>query len=318
MNEQLYKIVLPTPFAVGDVNVFVIKGQTVTLIDAGIKTEAAWSVFKEKLNEIGLKPDDIKQVVLTHHHPDHVGMLDFFDKDIAIVGHAKNQPWISQNPDFFEWYDAFFEDHFMKAGVDERFRPYLKRLKASMKYSCHRSLTTSVQEGDYIPDLESWKVLEVPGHAQSHIALYNERTAVMIGGDLLLKHISSNPLIEPPMKPSGERPKTLLQYNHSLRRLLDLEINCIYTGHGDEVLHVRELVQERLQKQSDRADKVLSMIKERPQTAFDICKQLFPTIYEKELGLTLSETIGQLDFLEDANKISTHEKESTLIYSVCS
>ncbi|MER2141021.1 MAG: MBL fold metallo-hydrolase, partial [Priestia megaterium] len=32
MNEQLYKIVLPTPFAVGDVNVFVIKGQTVTLI----------------------------------------------------------------------------------------------------------------------------------------------------------------------------------------------------------------------------------------------------------------------------------------------
>lgn len=100
MNEQLYKIVLPTPFAVGDVNVFVIKGQTVTLIDAGIKTEAAWSVFKEKLNEIGLKPDDIKQVVLTHHHPDHVGMLDFFDKDIAIVGHAKNQPWISQNPNF--------------------------------------------------------------------------------------------------------------------------------------------------------------------------------------------------------------------------
>ncbi len=40
------------------------------------------------------------------------------------------------------------------------------------------------------------------------------------------------------------------------------------------------------------------MLDEKPMTAFQVCQQLFPAVYEKELFLTMSETAGHLDVLE--------------------
>ena len=76
MDEKIMKMVLPTPFSVGDVNVYLVKGDSLTLVDAGVKTEVAWETFKQQLKEVGYEPRDIEQVVLTHHHPDHVGLLE--------------------------------------------------------------------------------------------------------------------------------------------------------------------------------------------------------------------------------------------------
>ncbi|MCG3024469.1 hypothetical protein, partial [Escherichia coli] len=61
---------------------------------------------------------------------------------------------------------------------------------------------------------------------------------------------------------------------------------------------VSKLVSERLTKQRERAEKVYQLLKNKPMSAFDVCKFLFPSVYEKELGLTMSETVGQLDYLE--------------------
>ena len=72
---DIAKIVLPTPFAVGDVNVYLVKGEELSLIDAGPQTEEAKQVLDRNLSELGYSISDIDQVVLTHHHPDHAGML---------------------------------------------------------------------------------------------------------------------------------------------------------------------------------------------------------------------------------------------------
>ncbi|WP_053219322.1 hypothetical protein [Virgibacillus senegalensis] len=39
------------------------------------------------------------------------------------------------------------------------------------------------------------------------------------------------------------------------------------------------------------------------KTAFQVCERLFPNHIEKEFGLTMSETIGQLDYLEACGHI---------------
>ena len=58
-------------------------------------------------------------------------------------------------------------------------------------------------------------------------------------------------------------------------------------------------LKERFKRQQDRAMKVLAMMDNGPRTIFELTHELFPTVYEKELGLTLSETIGQTDYLVD-------------------
>ncbi len=309
----IHCITLPTPFAVGDVNVFIVVSEKITLIDAGVKTLEAWNHFTKELARIGYTIDDLDQVVITHHHPDHVGMLDYLPSDLPVYGHVFNRPWLTQDPEFFERHDQFYQELFVSLGLDEVFIKKAAHLKDPLAYSCNRPLTYELKEGDTIPGLPGWTVLETPGHAQSHIALHHKECQLLLGGDLLIGHISSNPLFEPPMS-GNERPKTLLQYNESLRKIHDLHLKVVYTGHGEEITEVNSLITERLHKQEKRAETVLEMLKEKPMNALQVCQHLFPQVYKKEVALTLSETLGQLDYLEEEGYIRVDTTQSVWMF----
>jgi len=311
-KDGIAKLTLPTPFAVGDVNAYLIKGERLTLVDAGIKTKDSWNSFRAQLAEYQLSPKDIEQVILTHHHSDHVGMLDFFPEDVEVYGHPLNERWIRPTADFLNEQDAFFHQLFIDFGLPSEYGPLLSRIRDPLKYSCNRSLTGHLRQGDTPPGLSDWRVIETPGHAQSQICLFRETDGVLIGGDLILAHISPNPLLEPPVRAGLGRPKPLLQHNDSMKKLLFFPIQCVYTGHGEEVYQLNELIEKRLIQQHERAMKVLAWLKNEEMTVFEICKRLFPSAYKRELMLTLSETVGQLDYLTSIGEISSREQQPVL------
>ena len=314
MNEHVYRIVVPTPFPVGNVNMYLIKGDSLTLIDAGVKTEEAWHSFQQQLRQIGYTPSDIDQVVITHHHPDHVGLLDYLPDTIPVIGHQKADRWIRQDEKFFQQHQQFFEQFLLECGVDRSFLAQLSNLRSSLRYSCRRPLTAAVKEGDSLPGLPHWKVIETPGHAQSHVVFYRETDGVMIGGDHLLLHISPNPLMEPPFPGETERPKPLVQYNASLLKMRDYDISFVMTGHGEDVTDVSELIEKRLRKQRERAEQVLDMLKQGPHTVFQVCLKLFPAVYQQEFMLTMSEAIGQLDYLEENGAVRKKKANDYYVY----
>ncbi|NHM32081.1 MBL fold metallo-hydrolase [Neobacillus terrae] len=302
-KNGIAKLNIPTPFAVGDVNVYVVKGERLTLIDAGPKTDEAWEALKQQLNELGLSTNDIEQIVLTHHHPDHAGLLDYFPDSLPVYGHWLNERWIMRTDAFYAEHEAFHRKLFQDFGLPEEFSPFITHIRHTLKYTCNRSLTGLLAEGEAIPGLSEWTVLETPGHAQSHIVLLRESDGTLIGGDLVLAHISPNPLMEPPVPGETERPKPQLQLNASLKKLLEFPIKLVFTGHGEEVTDLPNLVEKRLERQHDRAMKVKSWLEEEEMTVFEICRRLFPSVYRRELGLTLSETVAQLDYLESIGEI---------------
>ena len=71
---KIIPLAVPTPFYVGDVNVYLIKEQPLTLIDCGPKTPEALEVLREKLKRNGVEFADIERIVLTHAHEDHCGL----------------------------------------------------------------------------------------------------------------------------------------------------------------------------------------------------------------------------------------------------
>jgi glyoxylase-like metal-dependent hydrolase (beta-lactamase superfamily II) len=311
-KDGIAKITVPTPFAVGDVNVYLIKGERLTLVDAGVKTEESWNSLKEQMGALGLSPADIEQVILTHHHPDHVGMLDFFADSLEVYGHYLNERWIHPTDAFFQEQEEFFREYFLEFGLPEEYFSLLSKLRNVLKYSCNRSLTGHLVEGMRPLGLSEWQVIETPGHAQSQIALYREKDGVLIGGDLILAHISPNPLLEPPAPSETERPKPLLQHNDSMKKLLSYPIQCVYTGHGEEVYKLTELIEKRLTRQHERAMTVHSWLKEDELTVFEICKRLFPSVYQRELILTISETVAQLDYLSSIGEIISKDTKPVL------
>ncbi|MCC6451605.1 MAG: MBL fold metallo-hydrolase, partial [Acidobacteria bacterium] len=71
---RIIPISIPTPFYVGDVNVYLIREDPITLIDVGPKTAEAEKALSEGLGREGLSFKDIRRIVLTHSHEDHCGL----------------------------------------------------------------------------------------------------------------------------------------------------------------------------------------------------------------------------------------------------
>jgi glyoxylase-like metal-dependent hydrolase (beta-lactamase superfamily II) len=311
--HMIHKISIPTPFAVGDVNAFLVKGDALSLIDAGPKTPEAYEALKHGLKEAGYAFSDIEQVFLTHHHPDHAGWIDAFD-NATVLGHPYNNLWLKRDEAFFNYHDKFYLDCLIEEGVPDEYLGWVKKMKRSVALMGERPLDKILNEGDALPGHPGWTALETLGHAQSHHVFWNEDTRQMIGGDLVLPEVASNPLIEPPLDSKDKRPRSLLQYNESLKRILELPVEVIYPGHGDEVRNPHLLIKARLEKQQERAMKVLAMMNNGSRTIFELNKALFPAVYEKELGLTLSVTIGHTDYLIDKELIRETRDESGILH----
>lgn len=309
---MIHEIVIPTPFAVGNVNAFLVKGDALSLFDAGTKTPEAYEALKYGLKEAGYTFNDIEQVFLTHHHPDHSGWVEAFDR-AELLGHPYNDFWLKRDESYFKNHDEFYFKCLTEEGVPEKYFNWLPKMKRPIVLVGERPLDQYLVEGDEIPGHPGWVALETLGHAQSHLAFWNEQTREMIGGDLVLGKVSSNPLIEPPLNQENERPRSLLQYNASLKRVAALPVETIYAGHGEPVKNVQSLIAERLIQQHERAMKVYGMLSDGPKTIFDLTTTLFPTVYQKELGLTLSETIGQVDYLVDQEMITESRQENGVL-----
>lgn len=313
MKEDIIQLSIPTPFAVGDVHAYVLKGDAVTLVDCGPMTQEAEHAFVMQLKEHHLSIDDIDQVVLTHHHADHVGLLNLMKPHVRVIGHQWNEPYISQNSAFKQRQIDFMDRFFQQLGVPLRQGECERIVKQSYTYSCTAHVDDVIKEGDRLKGHEHFVVMETPGHAQSHLSFLDETTGNFIGGDLLLTTISSNPLMEAPDE-GKERQKSLLQYKASLNRLLGLPIKTIYPGHGQLITSHLELIEERFKKQERRANTMYQLLKRKEMTAFHLCRTLFPVLYEEALFLTMSETVGQLDVLLAAGQIEEVQKDGILYY----
>src|SRR5581483_10217106 len=71
----VWKITLPIPFPLRTVNVYALMGKDGwVLVDAGMGTPEAREAFATGLERAGLHVANLKGIVLTHHHPDHIGL----------------------------------------------------------------------------------------------------------------------------------------------------------------------------------------------------------------------------------------------------
>lgn len=293
---KIHKITMPTPYPIGDVNSFLVKGDTLSIFDVGPKTEEAYESLKSGIREAGYEFNDIEQVILTHHHPDHAGWVDAFP-NAKIIGHEYVDHWLRKTDSFSKYQYNFYRTQYLLAGAPDSLIQREIDINNDLRMYGSRPITDVLKDGDNVPGHPTFKVYYTPGHAQSHLLFVDEKTNVAIGGDLLLERVASNPIVEPPVDLSYERPKSLLQYHDTLKKLRNLQLTKMYIGHGNEIDNITELIAMRIEKDIERAKKVLTLLNE-PKTVYDLTKQMYPTAYKTQLGLTLSKTIGELDLLE--------------------
>lgn len=310
---DIHKIVIPTPYVIGDVNAFLVKGEALSLFDAGPKTGEAYEALKWGIKAAGYDMSDIEQVVLTHHHPDHAGWVDAFP-NVNILGHEYVDHWMRKTPEFINYRDEFYRHHLKLQAVPEIYIDRMVQARHEIELFGTIPLTHFIEDGVEVPGHPGLKSIYTPGHAQSHLIFHDKKTNTVIGGDILLQNVASNPLVEPPVNLSFERTKSLIQYQNSQLILKDLHVNMVYTGHGDNITNASELITMRLERDHMRAKHVYQLL-DSPKTVFEIAQLLYPAIFKSQLGLTLSKAIGYLDLLEREGLVMAEQVEEVYIYS---
>lgn len=164
--------------------------------DVGPKTEVALDALNKGINEAGYKLEDIEQVVLTHHHPDHAGWVDAFPK-ADILGHEYNDHFLRREPEFMSYRTNFYRNQLSLQAVPEKYLEKIVESKEALKLYGSTPLTKFIGDGDVVPGHPGLRAIYTPGHAQSHLIFLDESTNEVIGGDLLLDKVAANPLVEP-------------------------------------------------------------------------------------------------------------------------
>lgn len=305
--QRIERIELTTNFPIGPVNVYVVFGEKLTLIDTGLKHEKGWAELNSGLQKIGLSLTDLEQIVITHHHNDHTGMVDWIlEKNplIQVFAH-KDTEMILKDEDYLEWSSGFFEKLFIEFGLPKEMAKQWAYRKGHRDYFEIATVDTVLQEGDFVPGLPNWQVIETLGHSQDHISLYCPDEQLFICGDNIIKGIHAGIFLDAP-KTGNERAKPLLQYLSNLEKCRDLPIKLTYSGHGPNIENLNEAIDAQIGNIENRAQRVINTLKKSNglSTGFEIIQDMYRGRYEKAVITFVFEIVSVLDLLQKRNVVS--------------
>ncbi len=301
LGRSLVPLLLPTPYPVGPVWVYLLPDDPVTLVDTGPATAAAWRSLKSQLAQHGLQPQHIRRVLLTHGHHDHMGLARRLQ---ALGATVWAHPADGNNLALRRHYPELVRV-LRSLGVGlGRTLLMLLGLWALDRTSRPVKAFCSLHDGQELPARAGpLRVHHLPGHSPGHLAFELMGEGVWLSGDVLLVGITPNAVLEPdPRNPLMPYP-ALATYRATLRRLAQDPPMALLPGHGPAITQVREAAQETMGKQELRSRQVWQALGPEPQTLATLLARLHPQARGLGLFLAYSDLYGHLLLLEDKGQI---------------
>ena len=305
------RLAIPTPFAVGRVNVYVIEDEPLTLVDAGPNSGTSFDELQRGLAELGHALEDIELVILTHQHIDHLGLVGLVASrsgaEVAALDVAV--PYVERYSEEAQADDDFALELMLAHGIPEDVASALGSVSRAFRaWGARADVTRVLHDGDVLTFRDrSLEVAFRPGHSPSDTVFHDRERRMLIAADHLLSHISSNPLITRPRDGSEGRPKALVTYLDSLRLTREMDVDLVLPGHGEPITDHRGLIDERFALHRRRADKLHRLVEERPRSAYELAQALWGNIAVTQAYLTLSEVLGHMDILIDEGRVRALE-----------
>lgn len=294
---------LPTPFAVGAVNVYLIETEPLTLVDTGPLYAPALGALERALAERKHRIEDIELVLLTHQHFDHVGLAATLERAGARV--AALDPladYMLQLEDAARAEDRFAVNVMRSVGIPESvIEENARRAANSWRYGESIQDAERLHHGDVLTVGDRrLRVLHRPGHSPTDTVFLDEDAREAIVGDHLLAKISSNPVAHRPASGSldpGDREPALVRYLESLALTRALDLDLVLAGHRKPIAHHRCLIDTRVKLHMTRAETILEIVRSGRNHVMGIAERLWSDIAPAETYLAVSEVLGHLDLL---------------------
>ena len=291
------------PFALDHINLWLLRDtldgvEGWTVVDCCIARDAAraqWEdVFARELDGL-----PVLRVIVTHMHPDHIGLADWLCKrwDVrlwisATDHHTAYLAMQNTTGSGGERAAAFFASHGMSAPHDlEKIRQrssYYPNLVPSVPLAFRRLMDGQrVRIGG-----RDWRCISGFGHAPEHMALYGDEIQTLISGDMLLPRISTNVSVYD-IEPEADPLKLFLD---SLDKFLPLpEGTLVLPSHGKPFTGLHERVQQLKDHHRDRLAEVMLACSQAPCSAMDVVPVLFTRALDlHQMTFAMGEAVAHL------------------------
>ena len=307
------RLSIPTPFAVGPVNAY-LAGRTI--VDPGPGSEEAWSALLTGLEDHGMIPADIEQVLVTHPHPDHFGLASRLREEGAeILASPACAAIIADFAGRLDDEQDFFNDFFERHGMAATTAQTVTELSESyLSFAPGVETDRSLADGDVVTvDGSAVTAESVAGHAPGERIFTFEVDGELqaIVGDHVLGEITPNPLLQPPK--DGKRPRVLPEYNRSLDRLQEREFDRLLPGHREEIGDPVGRIEAIRSAHEERTANVYELV-DGPTTAVEVMEGLFGDLPLTEYFPGMSEALGHLDVLEERGEVTRSERGGIVVY----
>ena len=306
-------IIIPTPFYVGPVNVYLVREDPLTLIDTGPEMDGAVEALEAGLKKLGHRISDIKRIVVSHAHVDHFGLARRVveESNAEVFIHTWDAAAVTTDGEYIAQkrlltaagvpLDAIER---MQSGYGEISR-YARRLERVNK----------LEDGDEIAfDHESLVVVHTPGHTPGSICLLRKSNRLIFSADTVLKNITPNPMLNADPIDPERRFQSLGEYLVSLARIKAMAPTLLKGGHGGDIDDYEEYFHRLYRFTQSRQNKLLALLPTRGATAWEATSLLFPDAEGQHRFLALSETAAHLDFAAGEGKLAVERADGRDVY----
>lgn len=303
---------MPLPFALDHINLWLLRDeidgrQGWTVVDCGVardEVKALWEeIFKNALDGL-----PVLRVLVTHMHPDHLGLADWicrkWDAPLWIsmteymTGRLWSRPPIGKVAEGGGGGDAALA-HFVKHGLVDPAAKEQIRERSKYYFSHVPDVPTSfrrIMEGDRVAvGGRDWRVIVGYGHSPEHVSLYCDTLDMLISGDMVLPRISTNISVfdfEPEANP-------LPLYLKSLRAYDGLPADTmVLPSHGRPFQGLHERIAQQHSHHGERLDEVLVACRASACSAADIVPIMFKRQLDShQLTFAMGEALAHLHAL---------------------
>ncbi|HYM09085.1 MAG TPA: MBL fold metallo-hydrolase [Bryobacterales bacterium] len=312
VSPGIWLVKLPLPFPVGNINIYLIRGREgFLLLDCGMKTRACREALAAALDAAGAAWTDLRQIVISHLHPDHFGLAAEVRErsGAAICMHAAEAALLSprfMDNDFFAKHSAWLAANGVPADESEEIAQASRGIQEFIDmFEVDRTL----EDGDRLAvaggELE---VLWTPGHSPGLLTFYFAERKLYFSSDHILEKITPNIGLH-----THSSPNPLGDYLASLERIKAREIDLVLPSHGHPFANHREWIRATEQHHRERCERMLAAVAGSPRTAYEVVsvewgEHLSP-LNER---FAVAETLAHLEYLRRQAKVAAERNNGVV------
>ena len=322
--DGIYQLKVPIPNnPLENTNIYLLQGtNSYTLIDTGWDSDTAFNSINRQLAEVGVGFHDISQIVITHAHFDHYGLvgrikqisgaklyLHQLEQEVFRTRYTVTEDFLHQ---IEQWFTANGVPSAMIAAVHGPISGFRRPIPAvpDVLLSGEETITS----GSF-----NLKVVWTPGHSPGHICLYEPVQKILFSGDHILPVITPNISLVPASdgNPLGD-------YLASLHKVRKLTVDMVLPAHEDIFRDLPKRVDEIIRHHEIRSAEILKAMDHQEMTAFQIANLI---TWMPELGgvkhdtlmpvaklAAVSETLAHLRAMSVENKVANMTRNDIVYY----